>query len=246
MGSCSGASVISCLTRCSNIQRCHVLRSEELLVTRTRELAVLLKRWQLADKLRQLRIGNAQIAAANLLVEHPLPDQLLEHRIANLRIVEHRRIEILASRLAHPILLIANGVREFHLADRVASDAGNLGGRAAAAKVIVDAEERERQRDERYDDLDYAFLAVNEIKHDGDDNPVAPNSFGDSARETGLARNDAVSRGKKGRTRVRPWINVGGVDGTRTRDPGVTGRTGHYFCFLISVLLAARSINFAQ
>ena len=34
--------------------------------------------------------------------------------------------------------------------------------------------------------------------------------------------------------------------GLEPATPGVTGRTGYYFCFLINVLLAARSINFAQ
>src|SRR5205807_6531070 len=41
-------------------------------------------------------------------------------------------------------------------------------GRAAAAEIVVDAEEGERQRDERQDDLDHSLLPIDEIKHDLD------------------------------------------------------------------------------
>ena len=109
-------------------QRSHVLRDEELFVFRARKLSVLLKRRQLADELRQLRVGNAQITATYLLIEHPLPDKLLEHRIADLGVAEHGWIVVLAGGLAHPILLFADRVREFGLADRLAPDAGDFGG----------------------------------------------------------------------------------------------------------------------
>src|ERR1700694_184957 len=218
-------------------QRRHVLRDEELFVFRTRKLSVFLKRRQLTDELRQLRVGNAQITATYLLIEHSLPDELLEHRIADLRVAEYGWIVVLAGRLAHPILLIADGVREFDLADRLAPDAGDFGGRTTTAKVVIHAEECERQSDKRQNNLDQALLAVYEVKHDGNDCLIAPNSFGHSAQETGRARNELPFHGKKGELAFALGSMLAEWTGLEPATPGVTGRysnqLNYHYCWWV-------------
>ena len=51
---------------------------------------------------------------------------------------------------------------------------------------------------------------------------------------------------KKGELTFAPGPMLAEWTGLEPATPGVTGRTSYYFCFLISTLLAARSINFAQ
>ncbi len=62
----------------------------------------------------------------------------------------------------------------------------------------------------------------------------------------GPARNDIPFHGKKGELAFALGSMLAEWTGLEPATPGVTGRTGYYFCFLINVLLAARSIDFAQ
>src|SRR5436190_1287369 len=51
---------------------------------------------------------------------------------------------------------------------------------------------------------------------------------------------------QKGRTRVRPSSLLAEWTGLGPATPGVTGRAGYYFCFLINVLLTTHRISFVQ
>ena len=146
-------------------QRRHVLRRKHLSILVRRKLAVFLERRQPGDELLQLRIADAETVRARALLEQPLIHELVEQRIAHLGRLEHRRIEVAAERLAHPLLLLAQHVVEF-------LPAGSCRRRRlppicarVAAKVIVDTEERERQRDQREDALRDVLVLVDEIEH---------------------------------------------------------------------------------
>src|SRR5262250_2758511 len=89
--------------------------------------------------------------------------------------------------------------REVLLRDLMPGDRRDFLATARAPEVVIDAEQGERQGDQGQDELDDSLPAIYEIEH------------------VGLC----CGRGqiKKGRTRVRPLLVGGGVDGTRTRDP---------------------------
>jgi len=93
-----------------------------------------------------------------------LIDELGEQRVAHFRRFEHRGIVIGAERLAHPLLLLAQKVVEFLLLDLVAAD-GRDRLHAIAGNVVVDAEKCERQRDQREDHLNDAFVLIDEVVH---------------------------------------------------------------------------------
>ncbi len=70
----------------------------------------------------KLRVAHAKAVGAGAVLEQPLVHELVEQRIAHLGVVEHRRIEVPAERLAHPLLLLAQHIVEFRLRDLVARD----------------------------------------------------------------------------------------------------------------------------
>src|SRR5439155_8521226 len=89
---------------------------------------------------------------------------LLDDVESHLGVVEHRGIDALL-RAHHHFLLLAQGLRELRLRDRAAVEARDLAGRVGAAKVIVDTEKRERQRDEREYELDNSLVLGDEVEH---------------------------------------------------------------------------------
>src|SRR6185312_8271240 len=76
-------------------------------------------------------------------------------------------VEVGAQRLAHPLLLIAQQIVEFLLRDLVAADGCHRLRAVAAIDVVIDAEERERKRDQREDALRDVLVLVDEIEHGG-------------------------------------------------------------------------------
>jgi hypothetical protein len=86
---------------------------------------------------------------------------LLQHRVTNLGIVEHRDVEIAAELLPHPILLLGDRFVELRLCDLLARDSGDVRRRVTLPKVVIDAEKGKRQRDQRQDDLHCPFVMVN-------------------------------------------------------------------------------------
>ena len=149
--------------------------------------------------LRDLRVRNAQPVAPRVLLQQALVDELLENRVAHLRVVEHCRIEIAPELLPHAVLLLADRLGEFLLRYRLPGYGRDVLAAARVAEIVVDAEEGEGQRDQREDELDDALSAVHEIEH---------------GRDPGGA-----TQPKKGELTFALRNVIGGVDGTRTRDP---------------------------
>ena len=136
------------------------MRGEELLVSLLREFPVDLKGGDLADVLPQLIVSHTKTAFSGLFVEQPLADELLEQRVANFGILEDHGVVVFTELLAHAVLLLAQRVVEFGLRNLVAADVRNLAHAPATAEIVVDAEKCERQRDQRQDELDQTFLAI--------------------------------------------------------------------------------------
>ena len=143
----------------------HVLRSEQLPVAFGGKLPVLLERRNLRNELLELSVGYAERFARRDVLHQAPVDDLLQHREANLRIVEHRRVVVGAELRAHAILLFGECRVEFGLRDLLAGNRRHVRRHSALPKVVVDAEERERQRDETQDDLDHPLVLAYEIEH---------------------------------------------------------------------------------
>ena len=128
---------------------------EQLFVARLRELAAFLERGDVGDELADLVIGHGQPADLCLLLKQASADQLVEDRIADFGVVENGRIEVALHRLPQTVLLDAQVVGELSLRNALAGDGRHLAGRTrVVAKIVIDAEERERKRDQRQDELD--------------------------------------------------------------------------------------------
>ena len=146
-------------------QRRHALRLQHLLVALGREFAVDLKRLLLRNEFIELRVGDAEPAGAGAVFQQALVDELIDERVARFRCIEDRRIVVASERLAHPILLVAHHLVEVGLSHLVVADGGDGIASAAAAKVVIHAEESERQRDQRENHLDDALVLENEVVH---------------------------------------------------------------------------------
>src|SRR5439155_2637576 len=119
---------------------------------------------------------------------------------------------------------------------------------AAAAAIIVDAEEREGQRDQRENELNDVLMFVDKVVH---------GRFDATGRmlKGGQLGKKGQNVTKKGRTQFAPlksplvflsWLFLAEWTGLEPATPGGTGRTNYYFYSLISTLLAASSIDFVQ
>ena len=147
------------------LQRRHALRREHQLVAIRRELAVLLERRQLRDELRELRVADAKATDPRLVLEEALVDELVHERVTHFGVVEHRRVVAPAELLAHPVLLLAHHLVELLLRDLAGADCRDRRRARVAAEVVVDAEERERQRDQREDELRESLVLAEKIVH---------------------------------------------------------------------------------
>ncbi len=99
-----------------------------------------------------------------LLLDQTLAEQLLQQVEAHLGIVEDRRVDALGV-APQRLLLVADRLRELGLGDRAAVELRDFGSAAAALEVVVDAEERERNHDQREDELRDPLVLVDEIEH---------------------------------------------------------------------------------
>ena len=99
-----------------------------------------------------------------LLLDEPLAQQLLDQIEAHFGIVEDRRIDALRA-APQLFLLVADRLREFRFGDLAAVEFRDLADAAARAEVVVDAEERERNHDQRQNELRDPFVLVHEIIH---------------------------------------------------------------------------------
>src|SRR5207249_10156155 len=92
-------------------------------------------------------------------------DEFVHGRVARFRRVEQRWVVVAPERLSHPILLFAQRLVEFGLRYLAVADGCDRARAAALTKIVIDAEERERQRDQRENDLNDAFMFVDEVVH---------------------------------------------------------------------------------
>ncbi len=136
----------------------HILSGQEHLVAVFRELAVVLERRDGRDHLPQLRVRYAEALIAGFGRQQVFVDDLFEDRESHFRIVEHRRVEASAHHLPRPLLLFAQRLVVFRQGDLVLADRRDGIRRIATAKVVIDAEKRERNRHQEQDDLRGGFV----------------------------------------------------------------------------------------
>ena len=137
---------------------------QQVLVDVEREPATLAKSRVGGDPLEDLGVRDTEVQVRALLLQQALAEQLLQQVVAHFRIVEDRRIDALRA-APQILLLVADRVGEFGLGDHAAVEFRDLANRVAGAEVVVDAEERERNHDQRQDELRDPLVLVNEIKH---------------------------------------------------------------------------------
>ena len=161
-----------------------------------------------------LRARHAEMQVLALFLDHALAHELLQDLEPHVGIVEHRRIERALGAL-QVLLLIAQRLREFGLGDAAALvGRHHVGGGIAAAEVVVDAEEGERKRDQREDDLRDALVLVEKIVHA---------SGLASERRRGPRAPRAAHQSKRANLRS-PLRSMAEWTGLEPATPGVTGR----------------------
>ena len=136
---------------------------------------------------------------------------MLLHQVeAHFRIVEDRRVDALR---ASPqlFLLVADRLGEFGFGNLAAVEFRHFADAAAAAEVVVDAEERERNHDQRQNELRDPFVLVHEDQTSAWPCPFVaahrsrwPRSCATAAGDVRLPAAPHCDRMRKGRTRVRP------------------------------------------
>ncbi len=146
-------------------RRRHALLREQRPVALGRELALDAERLDLADHARKLRVGHAEPLLARPLPEQSLRHELLDQRESHLGVVEDRGVESAAHRGAHAVLLLAQQVVELGARDLRPAHGRDRGADRVAPEVRVDAEERERDDQQREDDLREASVLVNCFEH---------------------------------------------------------------------------------
>ncbi len=137
---------------------------EQQLEAVERELAVVLEARVRGDPLEDLLVRHREMQVGPLLLDQPVADHVLQDAVAHLGIVEERRVHR-PLRPAQHLLLVAQRIRELGLRDAAAVEARDFADRVAAAEVVVDAEERERQRDQREDELDDPLVLGDDVEH---------------------------------------------------------------------------------
>ena len=175
------------------------------------------------DSLEDLRIRRLKVEIDALAFHQSLAKQLLQQVETHLGVVEDRRIDALRAS-PERLLLVAHGLRELDLGDLAALELRDLRRTVAAPEVVVDSEERERNHDQREDELRDALVLVNEIKHRLG-SILSARAFGRAAPcaderrrpPPAIPRRAETARCEKGELAFA--LRIGGVDGTRTRDP---------------------------
>ncbi len=137
---------------------------EQLLVAVERKLVAVAEARVGGDPVEDLGVRHAEMEVARLLLDQPLADQLLQDVESHLRVVEHRRVDAALCTHQH-FLLFAQRLRELVLRDLSAVERGDVTDACGIAEIVVDAEESERQHDEREHDLHDALVFVDDVEH---------------------------------------------------------------------------------
>src|SRR5262249_35424782 len=116
------------------------------------------------DAVEHILVGNAEVQIVALLLDQALTQHLLDDVVAHLGVVEDRGIDPLG-RAPQSFLLVADGVRKFDLGDLAAVVLRDSSRAATAAEIIVDSEERERNHDQRKNELRDSLVLMDEIEH---------------------------------------------------------------------------------
>ena len=185
--------------------------TQQILVDVEREPVAVAKARVRGDSLEDLGVRDPEMQIGALLLDQTLAQQILHQVETHFRIVENRRVDALR---ASPqlFLLVPDCLGEFGLGNLAAVEFRHLADAAAAAEVVIDAEKRERNHDQRQNELRDPFVFVHEIIHwlrPVLSSPASiraarccnlrPATAGSLAR-----RNRDRDRMRKGRTRVRP------------------------------------------
>ena len=195
--------------------------AEQALVEVERKFVALAKSRVGGDALEDLLVGDPEMEVIGFLFDQALAQQLLQQVEAHLGIVEERRIDVLLRVTPQHVLLVADRTRELLLADVAAVEFRDFTGAVGALEVIVDAEEGERHHDEREDELRDALVFVNDVVHQLPiiswvrESPCHAN--GRRASQLPPERPARAAGCEKGELAFA--LRIGGVDGTRTRDP---------------------------
>ena len=152
---------------------------------------------------------------------------MLLHQVeAHFRIVEDRRVDALR---ASPqlFLLVADRLGEFGFGDLAAVEFRDFADAAAAAEVVVDAEERERNHDQRQNELRDPFVLVHEDQTSP--GPVLSSPRIDRAGACATAAGDVRLPARRlrpdaKRANSRSPFELAEWTGLEPATPGVTGR----------------------
>ena len=117
------------------------------------------------DARHHIRLGDREARALHLGEHEALRDHRLEDREAHFRRLELRRVGATAEHLAQAFLLAAHFLGEFALRDRGAVHRRDVLNAAHAARIGLQAEERERDDDQTENDLQDALVLGDKIEH---------------------------------------------------------------------------------
>jgi hypothetical protein len=138
--------------------------AQRVLVNVEREAVAVAKPRIGGDAVEHLGVRDPEMQVGALLLDEALTQHLLDEIEADLRIVEDRGIDALRG-LAQPFLLVADRLRELGLRDLAAVVGRDFSDAAAAAEVVIHAEERERDHDQKQNELRDPLVLVDKIKH---------------------------------------------------------------------------------
>ena len=113
----------------------------------------------------QICIGHGDTRLQGGCVYDALIDELIQHRLTQLRTVQQGLIYLTTHTLPQRFLTLAQGFRIFSSGDARARYFGNLVGRVTAAKIEVDAEKRERDREQAQNDACDDSATLDEVEH---------------------------------------------------------------------------------
>ena len=118
------------------------------------------------NEVRDLGIADAVPALRQVLAQHLLVDQLLQHTAAQLRAVEHGRVEVLAQHLLETGIARIDLVLQLEALDGVAVDVGDgIAGAAAAEGLDTKESEGDRNDPDDHPGQRPGGLIANRLQH---------------------------------------------------------------------------------
>ena len=146
--------------------RGQALRTQQHIVTILAELPILLQGRNRHDHRAQAFVRHNQIALDGLGCQHTLCHQCVERGTPHFRVVKQCGINAAPQLLTQSIHLLALGIGELLLGNRIASHIGHGVRIIRDLAIPIDTEERKRWNDQNEQQkLHQALVGTNELKH---------------------------------------------------------------------------------